>query len=224
MNRFLKFLFLFYGFSAVAQIHEIGVFAGGSNYVGDVGATNYIAPNNLAAGILYKWNRNPRLTYRFSYSNSRISANDGDADEPSRMFRKYEFKNSINEFAAGLEFNFFEFNLHESGRKITPYVHSGIIYSRFKEAYLDTNIVVINQQKGTIAIPMTVGIKSNILRHFVLGFEVGARYTFTDNFDGSNPEDQTKIKFGNINNNDWYVFSGVTFTYTFGDKPCYCAE
>jgi len=26
-----------------------------------------------------------------------------------------------------------------------------------------------------------------------------------------------------LNNNDWYTFSGVTVTYTFGRKPCYCS-
>jgi hypothetical protein len=29
----------------------------------------------------------------------------------------------------------------------------------------------------------------------------------------------TYLKFGNINNNDWYVFSGLTLTYTFGENP-----
>ncbi|MEO9560182.1 MAG: DUF6089 family protein, partial [Nonlabens ulvanivorans] len=46
--------------------------------------------------------------------------------------------------------------------------------------------------------------------------------TFTDNLDGSNNEDFENVRFGNINNNDWYVFSGVTLTYAFGRKPCYC--
>jgi hypothetical protein len=30
-----------------SQIHEVGVFLGGSNYIGDVGSTNYIAQMNL---------------------------------------------------------------------------------------------------------------------------------------------------------------------------------
>jgi hypothetical protein len=73
---------------------------------------------------------------------------------------------------------------------------------------------------------MTIGIKSNILNHLVLGVEVGARYTMTDNLDGSNPkkENLAPLKFGNINSNDWYVFSGFTLTYTFGNKPCYCVN
>ena len=73
---------------------------------------------------------------------------------------------------------------------------------------------------------MTVGVKSNITKHLILGAEIGARYTFTDNIDGSNPDNENlqTLKFGNINNNDWYLFSGFTLTYTFGEKPCYCAD
>ena len=73
---------------------------------------------------------------------------------------------------------------------------------------------------------MNLGIKSNITRNLILAAEVGARYTLSDNIDGSNPKNTNLeyLRFGNINNNDWYVFSGVTLTYTFGNKPCYCAE
>jgi hypothetical protein len=81
-------------------------------------------------------------------------------------------------------------------------------------------------EAGSFAIPMMVGVKSNILKNFVLGIEVGARYTFTDNLDGSNPKNENlePLKFGNINSNDWYVFTGFTLTYTFTEKPCYCAD
>jgi hypothetical protein len=48
----------------------------------------------------------------------------------------------------------------------------------------------------------------------VLALETGARYTLTDNIDGSFNQN-----FGNINNNDWYVFTGATLTYTFGTNP-----
>ena len=73
---------------------------------------------------------------------------------------------------------------------------------------------------------MTIGIKTNVLGQLVLGLEVGARYTMTDNLDGSNPKNKilAPLKFGDINSNDWYVFSGITLTYTFGNKPCYCVN
>lgn len=224
MYTFFRLLFLFLFFSMNAQIHEVGFFVGGSNYIGDVGSTTYISPNRLAMGLLYKWNKNPRLSYRFSVNGAYIYANDLDSEEASRNLRGYRFKNSIKEVSLGFEFNFFDFNLHDIQRKITPYVHSGINYLRFSDGYINANHIVIEQRTGAFAIPMTVGVKSNLLPHVIVALEVGARYTLTDNLDGSNPKNNSTMKFGNINNNDWYVFSGMTLTYTFGNKPCYCAE
>ncbi len=227
MNRIFSIITLVLSLNfAQAQIHEIGIFGGGSNYVGDVGETQYINPNKLALGILYKWNRSPRHSYRISYTQSSIQGNDADSDETSRIQRGYQFKNSVKEISAGLEFNFFDFNLHELETKITPYIYSGVSYSFYDELYFLNGETREDSNKSTLAIPMTVGVKTNILTNFVLGFEVGARYSFTDNLDGSNPKNNNleASRFGNINNNDWYIFSGFTLTYTFGEKPCYCAN
>ena len=209
-----------------AQIHEIGVFAGGSNFVGDVGPTTYVSPNKLAFGLLYKWNKSPRHSYRFSYTQSKITSNDLDSKEASRNQRGYRFDNSIKEVSLGLEFNFFDFNLHESNTKITPYLYSGLSYFRYDALYVFNGQTEKDKNDGSFAIPMNLGIKSNITRSLILAAEVGARYTLSDNIDGSNPKNTNLeyLRFGNINNNDWYVFSGVTLTYTFGNKPCYCAE
>ena len=55
MGRFfILLLSVFIINSMNGQIHEFGAFVGGSNYIGDIGSTNYVAPNNLAYGILYK--------------------------------------------------------------------------------------------------------------------------------------------------------------------------
>ncbi|PWA10130.1 type IX secretion system protein PorG [Flavobacterium laiguense] len=225
MNKiFISFLCFFAYTINHAQIHEVGVFLGGSNYVGDVGLTNYIYPNEPAFGILYKWNKSPRHSYRLSYTQSQISSDDRDSEEAGRYNRGYSFVNNIKELSAGIEFNFFDFNLHNDKPKVTPYVYSGLSYFLFDGKYLSGNTIETNGISTSIAIPMTVGIKSNISRSLILGLEVGARYTFTDNIDGSNPSNESLPKFGNINNNDWYVFSGATLTYTFGEKQCYCSE
>jgi outer membrane protein W len=225
MKKFFISFLCFFAFTiSHAQINEVGIFLGGSNYIGDVGVTNYIYPNEPAFGILYKWNKSPRHAYRFSYTQSQISANDSDSKEPGRYNRGYSFVNNIKELSAGIEFNFFDFNLHDEKPKFTPYVYSGLSYFFCDGKYLTGNTIETSGISTSIAIPMTVGIKSNISRSLILALEVGARYTFTDNIDGSNPDNGSLPKFGNINNNDWYVFSGVTLTYTFGEKECYCSE
>ena len=206
-----------------SQIHEVGVFMGGSNYIGDVGSTTYIAPKEAAVGFLYKWNKSPRHSYRFSYTKSNLTANDKNAQDGGRISRGYDFATDIQELSAGLEFNFFKFNLHESSRQITPYVASGVnyIFANYDLNNSNTGLQANGRvaSRNSLAIPMIVGIKSNITSHLVLALETGARYTFTDNIDGSFNQN-----FGNINNNDWYVFTGVSLTYTFGQKPCYCTE
>lgn len=227
MKKFFYLLFVTFSYGiSYSQIHEIGFFAGGSNFIGDVGPTTYIDPNKMAFGILYKLNKSPRHAYRFSYTQSILQSNDSKSNEGSRMQRGYSFANDIKELSAGLEFNFFDFNLHESKIKVTPYVFSGINYIFHDELYVN-NIGATNEEKtvNSFAIPMIVGIKSTLSRRFIIGLEVGARYTFTDNLDGSHPETPAlqQYRFGNINNMDWYVFSGLTLTYTFGEKPCYCA-
>ncbi|WPR72745.1 DUF6089 family protein [Flavobacterium sp. NG2] len=211
-----------------SQIHEIGAFLGGSNYIGDVGPTTYIDPNQLALGVVYKWNKSPRHAYRISYMQSNLNSNDLDSKEASRSGRGYYFENNIKELSLGLEFNFFDFNLHQLENKTTPYVHSGVSYIRYSSLYFTNgnNEAQTDSRRGTIAIPMTVGIKTKLNRQFILGLEIGARYTFADDIDGSKAanENLSQFNFGNLNNNDWFVFSGVTITYTFGEKPCYCAE
>lgn len=209
-----------------AQINELGVFLGGSNFIGDVGRTNYISPNEFAFGVLYKWNRSPRHSYRISYTQSKLTGADIDSDSKGRSMRGFDFENSVKEISLAFEFNFFDFNLHEMERKTTPYVWTGISYFMYDELFhLETGYEK-DYSSSTFAIPMAVGVKTNITPALILGVEFGARYTFTDNLDGSNPENENlaPLRFGNLNSKDWYAFTGLTLTYTFTEKPCYCAE
>lgn len=227
MNRILAVAFFLLVFAKTdAQINELGVFLGGSNYIGDIGPTTYVAPKEPVLGILYKWNRSTRHSWRFSYTQGKITSNDADADAPSRKLRGYSFKNEIKELSAGLEFNFFDFNLHESGWIATPYVHTGLSVFRYDELYVLNNETRIDEKSYGMAIPMTVGLKTRVAYNLILGVETGFRYTFTDNLDGSNPKNSQyeTLKFGNLNSKDWYVFTGFSLTYTFGQNPCYCAE
>ena len=227
MKYFLIYISLiFCGFSTHAQINELGVFVGGVNYIGDVGPTTYIAPNEPAIGVIYKWNRSPRHAYRFSYTQGSLTSKDIDSDVPSRYERGFSFENKVKEFSAGLEFNFMDFDLHDSKTKVSPYVYSGVSYFIYDEIYILGNTSYVDYQSSTFAIPMVVGIKGRFFQNFVFGAEIGFRYTFTDNLDGSNPENDNfeTLRFGNLNSNDWYVFTGLTLTYTFGKNPCFCVE
>ncbi|WP_452225153.1 type IX secretion system protein PorG [Lacinutrix chionoecetis] len=211
-----------------AQINEFGVFIGGSNFIGDVGATNYIAPKQLAIGALYKWNRSTRHSYRISLTYTELEGIDNDSDDPSRQVRGYEFNNSIIELSAGMEFTFFDFDLHDGGNVSTPYLYSGITVAKHDNFYFNPtngNIVDENTSSYAFGIPMVLGYKAAVSPEFIIALEIGARYTFSDELDGSVPDfggADSPVSFGNVNNNDWYTFTGITITYTFGRNPCFC--
>jgi hypothetical protein len=223
-NYFLFLLVFIFIQTTRAQIHEVGVFLGGSNFIGDVGKTYYINPTRLAFGVLYKHNSSPYHAWRAGYTQSKIIANDKLSDDPGRKNRKFPVDNTIQELSLGLEFNFMNFNLHNFEKKVTPYFFTGISVFKYDSKYFNGGARTI-KSNTTFAIPITLGVKAKITQDLILAGEVGPRYTLVDDIDGSNPEgdNYNSFKFGNINNNDWYVFSGLTLTYTFGEKPCYCA-
>lgn len=210
-----------------SQTYEVGGFLGGANYIGDVGKTTYINPNTVAFGGIFKWNRSARHSFRGSIIIADISADDAESPEERRKQRGYSFDSSIFEISAGLEYTFWEFNLHSGYPQTTPYLYTGITYFRYDALYNSGVSLKKYDTAGSMAIPMVLGLKTSIGTRFVLGFEIGARYTFTDGIDGSVPAvgelaEEEGLYFGNTNNNDWYVFTGVTLTVAFGRRPCYC--
>ncbi len=224
MKRVILLVFVIFCAQIKAQTYEVGLFAGGANNIGDVGRTTYIAPSGLAVGGLFKWNKSKRYAWRVSIIRGKYTADDSKSNINSRKARGYVAKGSIFEASAGLELNFVEYNLHQLGPAFTPYLYTGVTYFRYDFNYFDNlgNFQDLSQTDGSFAIPMTVGFKARINQFLILGGEIGARYTFTDNLDASNPVGSNfeNSKFGNIFSDDWYVFSGITITYTFGRKSC----
>jgi hypothetical protein len=216
-------------FAVVSQTYEVGIIAGGANVVGDVGPTTFLSPETLAFGVLGKWNRSARHSFRFSIISAKLRGDDANSHETRREERGYTFDNDIVEVSAGLEFNFWDFNMYSGRRVSTPYLFTGINFFFYDRAFIQPTTGKFIKYDGgrAFAIPMVVGYKAMISPQFVLGLEIGARYTFVDDIDGSNTtsegvQNQDSLKFGNINNNDWYIFTTIYINFTFGRKPCYC--
>ena len=211
------------GFS---QIYEVGGFIGGSNFIGDVGSSKFVNPNSFAIGGVIKWNRSPRHSFRASLIYTTLSADDNLSDDPKRAERGYYFDAKIIEASMGIEFTFFDFDLHPGTSQATPYIYTGISMANHPNFYYNNNTLVDEETRSNaFGIPISLGFKATITERVIIAFEVGARYTFSDEIDGSEPDAQELkeiVRFGNFNNNDWYVYSGLTLTYTFGRKPCYC--
>jgi hypothetical protein len=215
-------LIIFISISSISlgQMYEAGIFIGGSNYVGDIGPTNYINPSKIAGAAFIKYNLNPRIALRATYSYLPIKANDLDADTDFRRDRGMNFSNTINELAVGLEYNFYEYDISSDDKTWTPYILLELAVINYK------NIVSEPQPnqyqfdyKNAISIPFGVGFKSKLVGPLAFSLEAKFRYTFEDDLD-YNTDKIDELNFGGTGN-DWYMFTGFSLIYTFGRPACY---
>ncbi len=215
-----------------AQTYELGPIVGGTTFIGDVGSTKvvsvdeYLKRDKFSYGLLFRWNRSNRHSFRFSAMKIKTFGLDSASDIPERQSRRLSFTTDITELSLGLEYTFWEWDLHSLKRpQFVPYISSGISYF-FTDHYARAgDILVKSGNLNSFALPLTLGAKATLGRRLVISAEFSARYTFTDNIDGSAPSELDNSgafqAFGNPNSNDWYIFAGFSITHTFGRKPCY---
>ena len=233
-RKIIHVIILFISMTVFSQNNEIGVFIGGSNYIGDVGPTTYIHPfsynlsTNAVAGIIFRKNLNERIALRAKLNYSKIGSSDNWPNTVEyRNKRGRYFKNVLTEFGVGIDFNFVEFDIYNSSLQMTPYISTGINFFNYNALRYEIGELKADQYgKGSnISVPITIGYKLKPLINFIIGFEITANTSFTDNLDGSYPIDKYLVSseiFGSTLSKDWYVFSGITLTYLFGNKKCYC--
>ncbi len=202
-----------------SQIHEIGVFLGGSNLIGDIGSTNYVYPNQLSGGLVYKYNLNPRIALRGNYNHISINAVDADSDNLFRQQRDFTASNTIHELAVGLEFNFFDYNIRVREQSFTPYILAQVAGNNYQTPKRQEGADILFTNKFSLAIPLGAGIKGRISDHLAYGLEVAVRLTFDDDIDYTTSEIPI-LDFGG-NGNDFYTFTGFSIVYTFGRPACY---
>ena len=166
-----KIILLIFFFSTVhvfPQDNEIGIFAGGSNYIGDVGPTTYISPfsynasTNYVGGIIFRKNFNERISARAKFNYSKIGSSDNWPQTANyRQQRGKYFKNKIIEFGLGIDFNFFEFDVFENSLQMTPYISTGISYFSYDALrYQQTESKAIKYADAyNLSLPITLGYK-----------------------------------------------------------------
>lgn len=222
MKKIILFLLTCSTSVLFSQIHELGFFVGGSNYIGDIGKTTYINPNNFSGGLIYKYNLNPRLALRGAFTYIDISADDKNSDNEFRNPRGYKFSNTIKEFAVGIEYNFFEYNTREIKTSHTPYILAEISYFYYKTIEEQSTTSAIFENNSSFSIPVGLGFKGRLADHLAYAIESGVRFTFVDDLDDTarGVVDSSYNGYGN----DFYVFTGVSLVYTFGRPACYASR
>ncbi len=173
-----------------AQRYEIGVSAGGTNYLGDL-SPRLVAKNaRESAGFFLKKNMTQYWSFRLGYTYAKIIGSD-DAVYTQNL-RNLSFYNNLNEFAAIFEFNFKPYAIGNLPNKETFYVMHGIAFTMHSpKAEYGGNTYALRTLKTegksympfTIAIPFGMGYKLNLNQTWILAPEIGFRMTFTDYLD-----------------------------------------
>ena len=100
MNRILLIcLISLLPLTSVAQMHEIGVFLGGSNLVGDIGSRKFINTKAPAYGLIYKYNITTRYSFRGSFSYSKLENKNFHTNDLNRFLTFLGATNKIIEFS-----------------------------------------------------------------------------------------------------------------------------
>ena len=188
--------------SSKASSHEIGIFLGGSYYIGDLNPIGHFNRfTRPAAGALYRMNFNSRLSAKAIASFGIIEANDSYSLSESHRNRNLNFKSKIAEMAVEGEFNFLPFKTGNKKFALTsPYIFAGVaVYNYNPTGYYDDRWHTLQplgtEGQGTtfgpsrsysltqVSIPFGVGFKMNTAKRIGIAFEWGLRKTFNDYLD-----------------------------------------
>ena len=220
IKKFLLITLICISGIAHGQINEIGISLGGSNYIGDIGRETFIYPSSYAIGAIYKHNLNPRIALRGTYTYAKLTDDDANSKNIARQSRGYKFTNTLHEFAVGLEFSYFDYDLSGRDQTHSPYILFEIAAINYKTATSGDPGDYQYESVTSFSIPFGLGYKTKIYGNLAGAIEIGMRYTFVDDLDYNN-KDIDGLNFGDPTNNDWYVFSGINLVYTFGRPSCY---
>lgn len=182
-------------FLVSAQKLQVSVFAGFSNYQGDLQDKRFTmsqAHPAFGAGALY--DITDKLSARANVTFGKVSSDDKKSAKNS--VRNLSFSSPVTDIHLGLEYSLF--SLYE--RSLTPYVFAGISHFSFNPSAKDTsgNKVFLqplstegqgfyqDRKKYALnqfAIPFGGGVKFALNENVRLAFEIGMRKTNTDYLD-----------------------------------------
>lgn len=185
------------GFSTLQaqRSDEVGVFIGGSYYVGDLNPSGHL--NSLtrpALGAVYRHNFNMRLSVAGSLLFGSIQGIDARSSSYEQQQRNLSFRSSLYELAARAEFNFIEYKIGDDRYQFTPFMFLGVAGFNFNpRASIGNQWVALQPLKTEgqskaymrtqVSVPFGAGIKANMAKRIGLVIEWGLRKTFTDYLD-----------------------------------------
>ncbi len=189
----------------------IGAQIGMSGYLGDASSNLFAHPGFAGAGeFMYQFDS--RWNFGGSLGLQTLSGNTADMDNVLPGGAVYDFKSTVVDLNARAEFNFFNYGIGETYKKLrrwSPYLTLGVGVSL---AMCDGSTAFAP------TIPMGAGIKYKIGERLNLNIEFLMVKALGDHIDGPQLSDLTQIKSSFIKNNDWYSRISIGIRYEFSRR------
>jgi len=195
---FVIVLFSFLTSQTFSQKSEVGIFLGGSYYLGDLNPYIHFLLTKPAGGIIYRYDFTPRITLKIDALYGNVAGDD--AISKANLNRNLSFKSSIIELSPNVEINFLPYSIGNYKMPFTTYIFIGAALFRFDPqakyggSYYHLQPLGTEGQRTSVynkkpyslisfSVPFGVGFKKNIGKYVSFGLEWGLRKTFTDYID-----------------------------------------
>lgn len=196
--RYLILILIFSIKTLSAQFSEIGVMLGTTYYLGDLN-NKHFKNGNVAAGLIYRYSFNTRVTFRMNILIGKVEGYDDASDNINNVNRNQSFRSNISELGAMIEINYYSYVTGDKKTRFTTYIMGGISYFKMnpKAKYLDVWYEL--QPLGTegqglangpsrynldaFALPFGMGAKINLFGRVAVSLEYSMRFTTTDYLD-----------------------------------------
>lgn len=195
---------------------DFGAGVGMTGYLGDANTANLYQSPGWDMQLFLRYIINPRLGLK---TNFYVGGLNGNSEHMANVFpdgMNYKFSTTFYELGELFEFNFFEYGMGESYRKlkrITPYITAGLSATMWT---VDKSIY------AGLTIPLGIGAKFKVNERLNLGLEFLMKKVFSDRLDGVALEDPYTIKSAFAKNTDWYSTLTLTISYEFSKRCAVC--
>lgn len=195
---------------------DIGGGIGMTGYLGDANTSNLWSHPSWDIELLLRYIANTRWAFKTNFYTGGLSGNSADMLNVFPNDETYKFTTTFFEIGEMAEFNFFNYGMGESYRKLkrfTPYITAGLGMTMWS---------VEKHFGAALCLPLGFGFKYKPSRRLNIGVEFLMKKTFTDRLDGNNLEDPLGIKSSFLKNTDWYSTLTVTLSYEFSKRCATC--
>ena len=128
---------------------EVGLFGGGSYYIGDLNPTQHFIYSKPAGGIIARYNLSTRHSMRFTASYGEVLGDDSKSSDDWQVNRNLNFNSKIIEIAAGFEVTMTRYSINNMKYRITPYFFYELAYFRMNPKTTANGSEINLQEVGT---------------------------------------------------------------------------